>query len=66
MECSLDQIMELRFEGEEINVFVRMLDTLKDNYKKTGYKKTFKNKDEQDMLEALHYNLVSKDEENNN
>lgn len=62
MEFSLKRVLEFKIDDEEIDVFLELLETLKKKGRKMGFNKTF-TKEQQDFIDALHYNLIGQHEE---
>lgn len=62
MEYSIGRTLELRIEDDEIDVFIKMLNSIKKGYKKTGFNKTFDN-EQREMFDSIHYNLIGQHEE---
>lgn len=65
MEFNINKVLELRFEGDEINNFLSVLDTIKTKAQRSGFKKSF-TKENQEFVDFLHYNLIGDQDEKNN
>lgn len=63
MEYKVDRVLELRFEADEIDYFLQVVEILHNHYPRAGFRKPF-NKQQQEFITYLYNNLV-KDEKDN-
>lgn len=57
MRYNIEKIFELTLEGDEINLFLDVLDIIKTKAKRTGFNKSF-DKDHLEFIDYLHNNLI--------
>ena len=63
MEFSVDRILTMKMEGDEIDTFLDILDVIKKKSIRSGFNKSFSN-ESKEFIDALHYNLIGHNEEN--
>jgi hypothetical protein len=62
MEYSVANTLTIRFEDEEVSSFLVVLDKLKHETKRIGFKKPF-DKSELDLIDNLYDNIVGNEED---